>query len=112
MSTIRSVVLLAKKLTAPFVPAGTIAALASTVPSSEFRVDTTGCVCPVGQVVRYPSNPCGTTVIFNEYAAAPAGTPHELEGTGKERLVPPARDGPPNVPVGFRVSNIRQGVSG
>ena len=37
---------------APFVPAGTIAAFATTAPSNEFRVETPGCGEPVGHAVR------------------------------------------------------------
>jgi hypothetical protein len=39
-------------LIAPFVPAGTIAAFATTLPSDEFRVETMGCSESVGQAVR------------------------------------------------------------
>jgi hypothetical protein len=35
-------------------------------PSSEFIVETTGCACPVGQIVMYPSDPLGTTVTLSE----------------------------------------------
>ena len=59
----------AKTLTAPFVPAGTIAAFAFTRPSGEFKVEIFGWVCPVGHIVRYPNVGCGTTVTFSEYAA-------------------------------------------
>ena len=53
-------------LIAPFVPAGTMAAFATTLPSKEFRVETNGCTEPVGQVVRYDSGPPGTTVTLRE----------------------------------------------
>jgi hypothetical protein len=36
----------------PLVPAGTMAALAIIAPLTEFNVDTTGIVVPVGQTVR------------------------------------------------------------
>jgi hypothetical protein len=39
-------------LTAPPSPAGTMAALALTRPSTEFSVETTGCTWPAGQIVR------------------------------------------------------------
>src|ERR1051326_6399906 len=35
-----------------------------------------------------------------------------LLGMAKDRLVPPARKGPPNGPFAFRVSAMRQGVTG
>ena len=53
-------------LTAPSLPAGTIAAFALTRPSREFNSETTGWVCPDGHTVKYPSHPKGTTVIFRE----------------------------------------------
>ena len=75
-----SVALLTYTLIAPFVPAGTTAAFAATAPLYEFSVDAFGIACPVGHVVRYPSGPGGTTVKFNEYAAALTGIPQELAG--------------------------------
>src|SRR5450631_1447689 len=112
MSTTRLVVCGAKKLTGPLgVPAGTIAAVARTVPSREFSVDTPGCACPVGHAVKNPRKPLGTTVTLNEYAAAVAGTPHGLDWMGKLRLPPPGIAGPPNVPLALRVSKTRQGVN-
>jgi len=60
-------------LIAPFVPAGTIAAFATTAPSHEFNVETNGRAEPSGQAVRKPSEPSGTTVTFIEYAAAVEG---------------------------------------
>jgi hypothetical protein len=47
--------------------------------------------------------------MFSDQAAAFAGTPQELEGTGMERVVPPEMYGPPSGPFGFRVSMMRQG---
>ena len=67
---------------------------------------------PLAQAVRYASAPWGTTVTLNAYAAAVGGTAHELDGIGKERLLPPVIDGPPNVPVGFLVSRTRHGGKG
>ena len=46
--------------------AGTMAALATIVPVGAFKVDTSGCVCPAGHVLRNPSGPDGTTVMFSE----------------------------------------------
>ena len=66
MSTITWLRLVTKTLMAPLVPAGTMAALATIVPSKEFRVETRGREAPVGQVVRYCSGPEGTTVMFSE----------------------------------------------
>src|ERR1700682_2885061 len=48
--------------TAPLAPAGTIAAFAVTAPVGAFSVETTGCVCPAGHVVRKPKPPLGTEV--------------------------------------------------
>ena len=53
-------------LIAPFAPAGTIAAFATTLPSNEFRVETYGCYEPVGQAVRLERGPLGTTVTLSE----------------------------------------------
>ena len=99
------------KVTAPLIPAGTIAAFAFTLPS-EFSVDTEGCVSPAGQIERYPRRPGGTTVMFREYAAALAGMPQELAGTGKSRDTPHLRIGPPKTLPPNRVSAIRQGATG
>ena len=53
MSSTTLVVSVTYTLTEPVgVPAGMIAALAFTRPSSEFMVDTTGCPSPAGQMVR------------------------------------------------------------
>src|ERR1022692_5111601 len=96
-------------LTAPLVPAGTIAASALMRPSSEFRVATTGLPCPVGHRVRYPSGPDGTTETFSEYAAAVSGMLQPPScGMGKLRKVPPGI-GPPL--ACDRVSTKRQGVT-
>ena len=51
---------------APPVPAGTRAALATTLPVNEFSVETRGRGCPVGERVRKLSRPAGTTVTFSE----------------------------------------------
>src|SRR5271166_3665897 len=113
MSTRTSVVLLTNMLTAPPAPAGTIAALAFVRPSVEFRVETVGWSSPVGQIVKYPKCcPAGTTVTFNEYAAAPEGmvAPQVPSwGSGKLRDVPPSI-GPP--PPCCLVSTKRHGLSG
>src|SRR5262249_38288672 len=108
-----------------FVPAGTIAAFATTVPRNEFNVETTGWTNPVGQIVKKPSAPegftlpgkvapGGTTVMLNEYARA-------IDGTGQREVVDcmsnilvvfPVRLGGPK-PMGndpSRVSAMRQGV--
>jgi hypothetical protein len=61
-----SVVLVANKSTPPFVPAGTIAALLTTVPVGAFKVDTSGWGWPVGHAARNPRAPLGTTAKFNE----------------------------------------------
>src|SRR5450432_3829992 len=102
----------AKILTAPPVPAGTIAALDLRRPSNELSRDTSGRGCPLGQMAKYPRRPDGTTVTFNEYARAVTGTPQLLEGMTKSRLLPPAIAGPPKGPAALRVSATRQGVTG
>src|SRR5690348_4526560 len=89
-----------------------MAAFAITEPSCEFSVDTSGCACPAGHTLRkFSGPPRGTTVKLSEYAAALAGTPQELDGTGIVRDVFAARNGPPKDPFGFRVSRIRQGAT-
>src|SRR5271165_13099 len=112
MSRITSVGSVTNTLTAPLEPAGTMAALALILPSGEFSVETPGCDCPAGQMVRYPSEPCGTTVTLSEYAVAVEGMPQGLLGIGKLRDEPPGMDGPPKPPDGLRVSTKRQGVTG
>ncbi len=66
ISRTRCAGLLANELIDPFAAAGTIAALAATVPSNEFRVDTSGIASPDRQSVRYPKAPEGTTVALSE----------------------------------------------
>src|ERR1051326_5344860 len=83
--------------------------LARIEPSGEFRVETRGCGCPVGQTVRYPRDPAlGATVTLMVYAAAVGGMPQELEAIGIVRVVPPAT----YVPTAPRVSITRHGVTG
>src|SRR5580704_17135775 len=111
------VALLTKTLIAPLVPAGTMAELATMPPLKSFNVDTPGMVSPAGHAVMEDSGPGGTTVIFNEYACAAAGTLQLLAGTGKLRVEPAAMDGGPKAPVSplppvDRVSATRQGGSG
>src|SRR5580698_4786976 len=96
----------------PLVPAGTIAALATSSPVGEFSVETRGRVPPVGHVVRYCKSPWGTAVTFSEYACAVEGMPQLLDCTGKARLVPALNVGPPRGPVALRVSATRHWVSG
>src|SRR5215469_10988467 len=93
-------------------PACTIAALATTVPFNEFKVETNGCAWPAGHRVTYCSELCGTTVTLSEYAVAVFGMPQPLPGIGTFLWLPPKTNGPPNVPVAFRVSITRQGVTG
>jgi hypothetical protein len=111
-SIIKSVLLLAYTSMEPFAPAGTIAALAVTVPVTELKFAVSGCGCPEGHAVRYPSGTCGTTARFSEYAWALEGKLQELDCNGNLRLVFPAKDGPPNVPLVFLVSTTRHGVTG
>src|SRR3981081_4543917 len=99
-------------LMAPLVPAETIAAFALIRPSSEFKVETKGCGVPLGHMVRYPSDPCGTTVTFSEKACAVAGIPQALVEMVNSRVAPPPSAGPPNGPVGLRVSAMRHGGTG
>src|SRR3954453_13861987 len=105
MSSTRSVSLEAKKHAAPFVPAGRMAATALVRPSMDLRLDASGWVCPQGKAVRNPSAPCGTTVMFNEYACAVFGIPQALLGMANALAAAlPWRKGPPNGPVALRVS--------
>src|SRR6478672_10795198 len=108
----RSAVSLAYTEIAPFTPAGTIEALDVTAPVRAFSVETIGCGEPAGHVLKYPSGPLGTTVMLKAYAWAVAGMPQLLDGTGNVRVAPPASAGAPKVPVAFRVSAMRQGVTG
>jgi len=67
ISITRLVLLLANTSIDPFVPAGTIAALAVTAPVNAFKLAATGRDCPVGHAVRYPSElPPGTAAKFSE----------------------------------------------
>src|SRR5271165_5805970 len=99
-------------LTPPARPAGTIAAFATTLPSRELSVETSGCGLAAGQSVRNPSPPCGTAVTFSEKACALVGIPHWLDGMPKSRLAPLAMNGPPKAELGNRVSTARQGITG
>ncbi len=99
-------------LTAPFVPAGTIAAFATTLPSNEFNVETNGRAAPVGDAVRKDNRASGTTVTFIEYAAAVAGTEQPPAGSANERVDCASISGPPNAPWAPRVSTTRHGTSG
>lgn len=112
MSMTRSELLVTNTEISPFVPDGTIAAFAVTTPVGELRVETRGCGCPAGHVVRKPSDPLGTEVKFSEYACAAAETLQVLERMGKVRVALPTIEGPPSGPAAFRVSTRRQGVKG
>jgi len=113
ISITTSVLLEPNTLIAPPVPAGTIAALATTgLPGETFSVETPGHASPVGQALRYPSPACGTAVKFSEYACALEGMLHVLVRIGKARLCIPTSDGPPSGAIGLRVSATRQGVRG
>ena len=85
MSTIISVASLTKMLIPPPIPAGTIAAFATTVPLQSFSVDTIGSGCPAGQTVTHPNAAGGSAVMFSEYACAATGTLHVLCGNGIDR---------------------------
>ncbi len=100
----------------PLVPAGTIAAFATTVAVGLLRVETTGWVSPAGHTDRYPSacrEGLGTTVKLSEYAIGlrPDGM-QLLSSKGKLRGVCAARRGPPRSASVPRVSTRRQGVRG
>src|SRR5262249_54724153 len=112
MSMTRSESLVTNTEMSPFVPAGTMAAFAVPTPVTAFSVDTKGCGCPAGQVVKKPKGPCGTEVKFREYACAVTGTLHGLERSGSVRVAPPTREGPPSGPIAPRVSTRRHGVTG
>src|ERR1700690_531174 len=99
-------------LIAPPVPAGTMAAFATTLPSNEFNVETSGRAEPAGHAERNDSAPSGTAVTFIEYASAVAGMLHPLAGIWKERVDAAPISGPPNGPFVPRVSAIRHGVTG
>jgi hypothetical protein len=75
-------------------------------------VDATGCDAPVGHTVRYPRNPEGTTVTLSEYADAFVGIPQDADRIGKLLVVAAGSLGPPNVPIGLRVSTSRHGETG
>ena len=112
MSSTMSVSLDAKAQTFPLTPVGRMVAPALTRPSIEFSVELSGRGAPHGNMVRNPSEPCGTTVTFNEKAWAFEGILQALPGTEKPRVNPPLTKGPPKEPLGLRVSAIRQGVTG
>src|SRR5436305_1198536 len=88
-----------------------MAAPAFTRPSMELRVEANGRVCPQGNMVKKPTLTFGTTVALIEYACAVAGIPQELSGIVKPRAFPPLKNGPPNGPLGLRVSATRHGVT-
>lgn len=68
MSRITCVRLVTYTLIAPLVPAGTIAALATTAPSHEFKVDTPGCDAPV--YTWRPSNSAELTWVNSDLGTA------------------------------------------
>src|SRR5581483_9929234 len=112
---IKFVVCAAHNVIAPPAPAGTIAALASTLPSVEFSVETFGYGCPAGHTERKGSVPKGTAVKLSEYATAEPGMLQPLDSRGMLRFAEPGSGGPPNWPVlpcPARVSTARQGVIG
>src|SRR5947209_1425054 len=88
-----------KTLTPPDVPAGRMAALATTRPSREFSVETIGCCCPAGQIDRYDSGSSGTTVTLTEYACALAGMLQGPAGNWNVRTLPALIIGGPNWPA-------------
>src|SRR6478609_2086108 len=96
---------------APPAPAGTMAAFAFTRPSREFSVEASGSDWPLGYASIQPRVPKGTTVTLMENAAALAGMPHPLFETTKSRAVLAGSAGPPNAPLGLRVSTKRHGVT-
>src|SRR5689334_8681359 len=108
----RSALLVTNTEMSPFDPDGTIAELAVTAPVPAFRVETSGCGCPAGQVVRKPRGSLGATVKFMEYACAVAGRLHGPVRIGNVRVAFAAREGPPRGPGPRRVSTRRQGVTG
>src|SRR5437868_2371241 len=113
MSITRSVASVVNTFTAPSEPAGTTTAFERTVPIGSFREAAKGRCCPAGHAVRNPSDgPFGRAAKFKEYACALDGSPHELARIGNDRVLCVARLGPPNGPVGLRVSATRHGVSG
>src|SRR5208337_4133875 len=115
MSMTKSVLLVAKTLILPLVPAGTMASFPTTPPLRAFSVATTGSGWPAGQVVRYPNGPGATTVMRIEYAFADEGIPQVLERIGKFRVAPATSEGGPLLPVKplpDRVSASRHGVTG
>ncbi len=81
-----SVEKLAKTLVAPLVPAGTIAALATTLPSSSTLRHSAWTPARAGQVVGFAAGPPdgGTTVKFSEYAGCSCrdavGVRRDVEG--------------------------------
>src|SRR5262249_5093271 len=113
MSIITSVSPVTKMQTDPFgVPAGMIAAAPLTRPSAELSVETNGCVWPHGNVVKYPRDSRGTTLIFSEDACAVLGILQLLLGIATPGVVRAPKNGPPKGPFGFRVSATRHGVTG
>ena len=78
-SNINSVLLLARTLIEPLVPANTIAALTVAVPVVELKFAVPGCV---GQAVTNTNGLCGTTAKFNEYAWAFPGKLQRPVGSG------------------------------
>jgi len=66
MSMTRSELLVTNTEMSALAPDGTMAAFAVTAPVGALSVETRGCGCPAGQVVRKPSDPLGTEVKFSE----------------------------------------------
>lgn len=74
MSNIKCVACEVIAFTPPELPAGTMAAFATILPSEAFSVETPGCGAPAPHSVKKPNGAGGTTVAFKEYACAAEGT--------------------------------------
>ena len=76
-----------------------MAELETVPPEKAFNVDTSGRVCPVGQIVRYCIVSVGRAVTVNEYALADGEMPAQAPEAGtKVRVVFPSKMGGPNEP--------------
>src|ERR1035437_7476709 len=85
----------------------TIAMLEVIQPSIAFSVENgRGLPVPSGHSVRYPSQPCGTTVALRTYACACAGGSHGLSTTSTGGLRVPLKARPLST---LRVSMTLQG---
>src|SRR5512140_1182868 len=88
----------------------TTALFARVLPAAKLIVEASAAM-PAGLTRRSPGPVGASTVTFRATATAPDGTPHWPARAKARRAPLPCSAGPPNGPLGARVSTTRHGVS-